>query len=285
MSERIEQIERKLRRARKYLDALENELREFDKNGTRVERQNVIRSPNEIAFSFAMTLRFNRPLDPEWEITVGEVAFQARSSLDQLVTAAVVANGGDASTHRGAFPILIDGDEYFGTKSAKKSIRDRLLTGVPADVAKVIDDLQPFNATDPTKHPLYVINAVCNNDKHRDGQPSLVQTRAASLTVKIPATQTIVVFGHDNIPPGHAGIRECKDGDDLMAFFTPEQIGAIADELARGGHLEDDNLELMSVSVVTGVCFGTKNVFSAQLREALAYIETDVLGRIVPLIT
>ncbi|CAG7599872.1 hypothetical protein SIM91_06485 [Rhodococcus opacus] len=282
MSERIEQIERKLARANRYLNALEDELRQFDKDGVRAEQETVAPEATESGFGFAIKVRFNRPLDPEWEITLGEVAYQARSALDQLVTAAVVANGGDVSDHRGAFPIFSEESDYL---NGKRSNRDRLLAGVPEPVAKVIDDLQPFRASDPFKHPLYVVNAVCNGDKHRDGQPSLVRTRRSALAFEIPSANTITVFAHDEIPPGHAGVGQYKDGDDLMLTFSEAQLRSMADDLARKGVRDADGIQLVGVNFVTAVCFGSRNIFSFQLRESLRYIESEVLGRIAPLIT
>lgn len=94
--------------------------------------------------------------------TVGEVLYNARSALDHLAWQLVELDGGapDESTQ---FPLL--------PARADKRGRRRGVQLVPrvmrADIVDALERVQPYQETDPWDHDLYVLNKLCNIDKHR----------------------------------------------------------------------------------------------------------------------
>jgi hypothetical protein len=110
---------------------------------------------------------------------MGDVLFNLRSALDNLVCG-LVRKENAADTCRGRyFPIYANIDDY--QKDDAKKLR-----GVPPDAAKEIERFQPFQRLDVAMmHPLHLLNDLCNRDKHR----------AAHLTVGYNINTTIVVHG------------------------------------------------------------------------------------------
>jgi hypothetical protein len=222
-------------------------------------------------------------LNPEWEVTIGNVAFQARSALDQLIALAYKANGGEMAKYKGAFPIYALRDDYFVSKPGKENKREVLLRGIPDEIREVVDRVQPFNHAEPRRHLLAVVNAVCNNDKHRDGQPHLVAARSTAVTVHSPRANTVTIFSHPDVPRDLADDANLAQGDNLLRLFSEVQLDAIEQCLIKNGFIDDPDLFGIPEFRI-GVVFGSNHVVSGQVRAALDYVETEVVGCIAPLI-
>jgi hypothetical protein len=65
------------------------------------------------------------------------------------------------------FPIFVSERDYRQPRKGKPSFRDTYLAGVPDEFRAFIDDLQPFQAPNPTEDRLAVLAAFSNIDKHR----------------------------------------------------------------------------------------------------------------------
>jgi hypothetical protein len=265
----LETIYRKLRRAEKDLDALEGELRAFDQSNAYV----IITELDPANGDRIYRIRIFREPDPEWEITVGEIAYQMRSSLDHLVTQLVVLNGGDAEKHRGSFPIFVNAEDYWKKLKRGGTRRDQLLEGVAGEHRAVIDSLQPYQRgpRQASLDPLAVLNELCNGDKHRDSHPALLAMRSASLEFG-PNETGAVLFTERSPNPTERRRKPLKDGAEVYRI-TPITM---PDGTVR------PPVEVSGGVMRVGVCFGTAQVFIFDLRRILAYVETQVVGRFAP---
>ncbi|MDQ0283744.1 hypothetical protein [Rhodococcoides fascians] len=265
LPDRIEQIRRKLRRAGRFYDELEREVSAYDTDPDRLVVLSPPRAPGQ--FLPPAILNIRKPPDPEWEVTLGIISGLVRSALDQIVAAAVVHGGGSAAAHRGGFPIYADSAQY--AQNRNKSLR-----GVDESIRIEIDSHQPFTAHDPQSHPLRILNALCNGDKHRDGHPVLTLSRGTALTVRSPLRQEIRLFATDfeaaEADKGHAPVL--TDGTDLSTIVPESAIESIAWQLEMEGWLDEGGL-IVSVHLVAGICFGTEMVRLPQLKESMAYVE------------
>jgi hypothetical protein len=102
----------------------------------------------------------------EWSLIIGEIVYGLRSALDHAVFALSTPAGGGSPPRGTEFPIFIDKPKFPSTDRPGGLWKIRGL----GDVArKGIEAIQPFNSTgeDPRAHPFWVLQELCNSDKHR----------------------------------------------------------------------------------------------------------------------
>jgi hypothetical protein len=126
----------------------------------------------------------------EWSILVGEIIYSLRSSLDHAVYA-LSGLGGKAPPKGTEFPIFRDEPAFRNTKRPGGLWKARGLS--PAAV-EVVDSVQPFRqgGGEPERHILWVLQELCNADKHRSlnltstalGASSLDLTAAGGVTIQ-----------------------------------------------------------------------------------------------------
>jgi hypothetical protein len=272
MQASLETVNRKLRRAREDLEALKSEVAVFDKDKTSDSSVEIDPQDGSHVFRFHV---LKQP-DPEWEITVGEVAYQMRSSLDQIVTQLVILNGGDPDNHKGSFPIYDCSEDYWKKvkwHGRRVTRRDIYLDGVAAEHRTLIDALQPYDRGPRlAKHdPLFVLNEICNGDKHRYGYPALLVLRSiAILKVSPLASQRVVVehFGSQGDLDLARG-KPVDDGSEIIRIRLDEPLPA--------------DVDIVPVARV-GVAFGERRFFAFDLDRILDYLETKVVPKFAPLV-
>lgn len=101
------------------------------------------------------------PMPSGIEVLIGEMLYNFRSSLDNLLWQLVLSKGNTPTT-RNEFPIFKDSVRYDADKKNK-------LAGVSDTARTIIDGLQPCNSTgdnDYWKH-LWDLQVLNNADKHR----------------------------------------------------------------------------------------------------------------------
>ncbi|MGN0100770.1 MAG: hypothetical protein ACI39C_07505 [Dietzia sp.] len=275
--ERFDQIERKLSRGNELLDLLEAELELWDVQNTSRPRIGL-----EGDFELDQPPATSTELSPQWEITFGEAAYQARSALDQIVAAAAAAQGVDIARHNGGFPISMDKNDYYRSDRRGRTFRDRRLAGIAPRVQSHIDSVQPFHAEVPRRHPLAVVNNVCNADKHRLGKASRVALRGSALAVYVHSRNLFHMFDL-----GIAETREItgvalEDRDALLSVFPESKVESALDVLRKQG-IADEEVDLQPI-IRQGVCFGEDHVRTFQMAEAFDYIRGAVLGPIRELV-
>ena len=103
--------------------------------------------------------RGETPIVPiEYSIRLGEIVYNLRSALDQLVWQLVHANY-KAPSHLNEFPIFDDESRF------NEAIK-RKLKGVSQESSAKIKEMQPFSKNDKWS-PLKTLHSLCNIDKHR----------------------------------------------------------------------------------------------------------------------
>ncbi|MCZ2826013.1 MULTISPECIES: hypothetical protein [unclassified Modestobacter] len=102
---------------------------------------------------------------PAMSLMLGEFAHNARSALDNLVTALVVRNGGAPRSHH-KFPLTTHANEWACSVAAPWPA-DGPLAGVTGEDLDLIHDVQPLHADDPARDPLALVGRVNNADKHQ----------------------------------------------------------------------------------------------------------------------
>lgn len=103
-------------------------------------------------------------------VLISEMMYNLRSCLDQLFWQAVIADGG-TPTKQMQFPIFWTKKEFLGRKDRYCVRANKGAPWVPqispARLA-ALHRLQPWYSPKPRRlHPLWVLNTLCNIDKHR----------------------------------------------------------------------------------------------------------------------
>ena len=147
----------KLDRAMEHIEALRAEQRTYLES-----------SPLQIASQFDAETGWWRfiasceQISLRYSNIVGDCVHNLRSTLDQLVSQLVVANGGrPSSSHQ--FPITRDAENFL--RQAKHRLK-----GVSDEHRAIIEEAQPYDARDDgSERPqaLVVLNDLSNRDKHR----------------------------------------------------------------------------------------------------------------------
>ncbi|MYE88748.1 hypothetical protein F4X33_07125 [Candidatus Poribacteria bacterium] len=103
--------------------------------------------------------RGETPVVPiEYSVRLGEIVYNLRSSLDQLIWQLVHANY-KAPSHRNEFPIFDDESRF------NKVVKTKL-AGVSQQSLATIKEMQPFLKDDKWS-ALKIVHSLCNIDKHR----------------------------------------------------------------------------------------------------------------------
>jgi len=103
--------------------------------------------------------RGETPIVPiEYSIQLGEILYNLRSSLDQLIWQLTHANY-RAPTHRHEFPIFDDESRFNNAVKTK-------LAGVSQQSVARIEEMQSFRQNDKWS-ALKIVHSLCNIDKHR----------------------------------------------------------------------------------------------------------------------
>ena len=152
-------IHAKLRRAEQQIIEMKNESNRLCAS----IRDSIVREVNEDIDKQAWIYRGETPNVPiELSITLGEILYNLRSSLDHLVWQLVLANGQTPGRYN-EFPITTDLQKWQETKG-------RALKGISQRHEAMIGYLQPY--TGGINLPFDVsmlrdLNDLCNTEKHR----------------------------------------------------------------------------------------------------------------------
>jgi hypothetical protein len=147
----------KIIRAQEHLQALESDMGQyFKENPAKVVRQHE-GSPDE----YIGRVVAGRAIPMRLQLILGDFLQNLRSSLDYLVWELVLAAKNTPGVSN-MFPICSTLDKFKDAAFGRKR-----LNGVP-DIAKtVIECLQPYNRGDFEKSVLWVLDDLCNINKHR----------------------------------------------------------------------------------------------------------------------
>ena len=140
--------------------------------------------------------RGETPIVPiEYSIRLGEIVYNLRSALDQLVWQLVHANY-KAPSHRNEFPIFDDESRFNNVVKTK-------LAGVSQQSLAIIKEMQPFRKDDKWS-ALKTIHSLCNIDKHRSVILPLYMLDRCSVTYRgggDPSMKPLVRSSHSSMKP------------------------------------------------------------------------------------
>ena len=148
----------KIERAAENIKAFEKEVVAFiaaNTNSCSIKRE-FRRNGREYAFIASGEL----VVPPRFAVIAGEIVHHLRSSLDHLICALVLKNGG-VPTRKHQFPICST-EKHF-----EESCSRGLLKGISPVAEKLIRSVQPYTAESPDDTVLYVIQQYDNLDKHQ----------------------------------------------------------------------------------------------------------------------
>ncbi len=245
----LREYERKRQRAMLHFEALRESVEAF-----------AARDRDSAQGAFDMEARqyvFEVPLErdpPDWALILGDYAYNARGSLDYLITALIRSSGGDE--HRTSeFPIYgidrvgwADIDQWWETDPDGRIKRQ--LRGTPDGTKTALKQLQPFFGVprvNPMQHPLFLLRELSNRDKHR--RLNLLVRRASLKFVDAggepiyagPApTARIADRNKEDTYTVSLAVREERDTDvfilptyDVALNEPPELIGDLIQTLAE----------------------------------------------------
>jgi hypothetical protein len=155
--EALEGFRLKFEAARQHMQGLQQTINGFFEENLEVAP--IIGEPNSqrTQYLFRIESVIDYP-SREWGIVLGEAVHDLRSGLDQLAWA--FAKKGSDST---AFPICATEREWVVDAPAR-------YWSCPPGFIRFLDSVQPYHRGDVNeakKHPLWILNALSNLDKHR----------------------------------------------------------------------------------------------------------------------
>jgi hypothetical protein len=160
----------KVDRAQHHLDALDRELRRFDR------KPSYTISRNEDVKNSLYIVRIEGKAAPQIiPMLLGDFICCLRSALDQLAWQLI-------SIGPGGFKKRDEGKIYFPIIAKPENWPPWSLPFFPKESHSLLDKVQPYHrgaAFD--KHPLWQLNELCNLDKHR-----VIPVNCSSLTVHFP---------------------------------------------------------------------------------------------------
>lgn len=152
----------------------------------------------------------------ELSILIGELAYNLRSCLDQLVWALISQNGNTPS-ERSAFPVIFKTGTF-------PSLSDPRVRGVTSAQLSLIEALQPYHAQNPSNSVLWSLHQSNNFDKHRlvltvERSNSVVIGKAYSEGRAEFQTFTSILFGQ--FEAGHQIVKlKVPDGVDPASYIV-----------------------------------------------------------------
>jgi hypothetical protein len=149
----------KIQRANDRINQLDAEIAKFlHQNANHYE---TLIERDDTALAFILRAR-GEPLEvPSYiQVSVGEIIYHLRSSLDLAIWELVTEKNSNPG-HRVQFPICLTSDSY------QKARKEGFIRGLPERFLGIVESAQPYKAHAPEGHPLYILNKLCNTDKHR----------------------------------------------------------------------------------------------------------------------
>jgi hypothetical protein len=191
----MESTDAKLARAKVHLKAFQEAAAKYSE----VARPEFIRKTNVEQTEHWLVFFVKEPNPPlELGAVIGDFLFNLRSALDSLVCGVVRKQNPTQSCDKNQFPI-------FDVPKSYKDVRPKHLADIPEDTRKLFDELQPFHRPDPHLDPLWILNRLCNIDKHRSIHLTLCYHRDVRLSIPLKDGRAIYVELPHNAHAGEVG--------------------------------------------------------------------------------
>jgi hypothetical protein len=235
----------KVKRAHNQFKTLERQLQRFQ------EAHQYTGTPEHDEQNRVDLVRFHAQAEPlpklVWNVQIGEIVHNLRSSLDQLVWSLVEAQGINKPVERRtAFPVCL---VESGGRGSWDDWGIKQIEGVGDKAAAIIRDHQPFKyaaSNDPYLHKIHVLHWLWNGDKHRSppltrifkqsARPTIldvVQGQLAEQYVIGPGAplEEDTIIATWRVAPTFTGTLKVK-----VQFYVAATVISSADALYIGGH-------------------------------------------------
>ena len=190
-------VSAKIERAREGIQSLEADISAF----CEFQRRQVIFDYSQPKEHF-LGSHSNVPIS--YSIRIGEIAYNLRSALDHLIWQLVRANGKQPK-HNNEFPILSSESEF-------EKQGNRKLRGVEENKHRLVHDFQPFSDAGEVGKNLFLLNKICNIDKHR--YLNVLATHSRTYLNRMPLDTLVDVLFMDQeleeINPGYNSPMELE---------------------------------------------------------------------------
>lgn len=191
----LESTDAKLARARVHLKEFQEEAAKYSQSA----RPEFIRKTNVEQTEHWLVFFVKEPNPPLSLATViGDYLFNLRSALDSLVCGLVRKQNPSLDCEKNQFPI-------FDVPKTYADLKHKHLADVPGAAHKLFDELQPFRRPDPHLDPLWILNRLCNIDKHRSIHLTLCYHRDLRLAIPLKDGRTLYVELPRNSYAGEVG--------------------------------------------------------------------------------
>lgn len=209
MSHPLHSFRLKLNRAKAHAEALDAEIEAWMNRHPYELFGEYEAGPPEY---YVFKVRFFEDIPPEWGILLGDFAHNARSALDHLAEALVVANTGQPGTSKTQFPIVVSPFDWPGQLYRLEGVSERHV--------RMIESTQPYRRTGfqgwhtgpaALDDPLALLNRLSNVDKHRVLNATPATVRSITWDFKVIRDVSWIDANHIEIP-----WEELKDGRELL---------------------------------------------------------------------
>ena len=146
----------KLERADNHLHTLENMIQGFIDS----ESREIVPDLDPESGYYIFRVKWHNSPPVECGVVLGDLLFNLRSALDQIVFALSAQAGPIPNERLPAFPIHVTPGDF--KKNGLKRIRL-----VERNASAFIERVQPYHAANPAQHSLAVLDHLHERDKHR----------------------------------------------------------------------------------------------------------------------
>lgn len=147
----------KIVRAQEHLQAFEAEARRY----YQTDPAKVVAQDEGSPDQYVARLETDEPIPTRFPIIMGDFLQNLLSSLDYLVWELVLAAKNAPGKHN-VFPVCSTPQAFNDA-----IIKQRRLLGVPDAAKAIVESLQPYHCGDYSKALLWIIDDLCNFNKHR----------------------------------------------------------------------------------------------------------------------
>ena len=258
----------KIQRAEQSIGSLDNEIKAYFNNNQasyKIEGKHI---NDGTQYAFIATGNPNPPL--HFSVLAGEIIHHLRSSLDHLIHALILKNGGTPS-NKNQFPICTTVEAF------EDQCKRGRISGASESAEVLVRSVQPYTSHTPNDTVLYAINDYNNQDKHRllvvtttIGQIGKNITIGADAEIakrqdRLGKTPNIVGFG-DPSPK-----QICKDGTIIFTINLAEAAPELTAEAEFVPELAFEQCGQVTnapvTKVLSGLLAGTRHTLELFTKE------------------
>lgn len=247
----------KLARAASHLRTLKQEIPDFlNRHAHEFER-----AFEDDGTRHVVRLKINESPFVTWSLIVGDFAQNLRAALDHLVWQLVVLNGRKPKG-RTAFPILLTEPT---TPASRKKWRSQTL-GISDEALAAIAAAQPYNDSEPERHPLAVLHHLARVDRHRLILVShtAIDDRRGDPEIQVGAIRDVEIAGHAELTVN----KPLLDG--AVVLRVPIKVTGPDPDIQIGGKFPFE------------IAFGDDMTTSMGLEQMLGFVNTLLVEHFAP---